>query len=156
MAIECRKARVEELARINSLIAAAKGHWNYDPEYLSAALPLLRIGREWLEKHEGYSIFWKGELAGFMGLEEEGDQWLLEHLWIDPAAIGQGLGRAAMDFALRLARSKGTRAIRLWPDPPAEGFYVRMGARFTGKNVPSRVASGPLFHEMVFEIREGG
>lgn len=37
------------------------------------------------------------------------------------------------------------------PDPPSEGFYLRMGFEDSGKRVPSRVPGGPLFS--VYRLR---
>ena len=43
------------------------------------------------------------------------------------------------------------RRQRSLPDPPAEGFYLRLGFVGTGERVPSRVPGGPLFS--VYRLR---
>jgi len=43
------------------------------------------------------------------------------------------------------------RRQRSLPDPPAEGFYSRLGFVGTGEQVPSRVHGGPLFS--VYRLR---
>jgi hypothetical protein len=57
-----------------------------------------------------------------------------------------------MDWLLVFAKQKRCSEIRLLPDPPAEGFYQKMGAQFSGKKVQSRVEAGPLFQEMIITL----
>jgi GNAT superfamily N-acetyltransferase len=51
----------------------------------------------------------------------------LEHLFVDPAAMGHGVGAALLSEAFSLARREGAMAIRVLSDPQARGFYERHG-----------------------------
>lgn len=144
------KSNDEEIPRINAIIAASKSIWKYDERYLKAAIPLLLINKDWISQHAGYSLY-EDDLEGFMGIEAIDDHWHLEHLWIAPNSMRKGLGRKAIDYARELARNAGIQEIYLFPDPPAEGFYEKLGAIYTGKIVPSRVECGPTFREMVIK-----
>jgi len=142
----------EEIPLINSIIESSKRYWDYSESYLQAAIPLIQIDASWLQERLGYSIFDSKELIGFLGVEEEHGSWTLEHLWVSPNRIRSGVGRMAIDFIMKEAKMFDVAMIYLLPDPPAEGFYLRQGARLTGKVVQSRVKDGPLFHQMVFKI----
>jgi len=62
-------------------------------------------------------------------------------LFVDPPAIGRGVGRALLDDALRYAARLGWSALRVESDPGAEAFYVAQGARRVG-TVPSGSVAG--------------
>ena len=63
-------------------------------------------------------------------------------LFVDPSAIGSGVGRALLDDAVRYAARRGWSTLRVESDPGAEGFYVAHGARRVG-TVAERVGSRP-------------
>lgn len=142
----------QDISLINSIIECSKRYWDYSEDYLKAAIPLIQIDAKWLHKNRGYSIFDDDELVGFLGVQQDKDSWVLDHLWISPGKIRTGLGSKAVDFIVREAQKANITKILLLPDPLSEGFYLRKGAHHTGKVVQSRVKEGPLFQEMVFEI----
>ena len=70
-----------------------------------------------------------GEIVRFYGLRcDDDDDWHLKHLWLRPAHIGRGLGRALFGEAVREARAGGATELLIKSDPNAEPFYRRMGA----------------------------
>jgi ribosomal protein S18 acetylase RimI-like enzyme len=73
--------------------------------------------------------------VGFYLLTKESDGLHLDHLWIIPAAMGRGIGRALFEHAAEQARALGLATIKIEADPNAEGFYQRMGARRVGTQV---------------------
>ncbi len=149
--MQIARSKIQDLSELNKIVVASKSFWKYDENYLKTAIPLILITKDWLDKNEGYSIF-TDDLAGFMGFEISNLTLKLEHLWIHPSKMKQGLGKSAIKFLLELTRSRGLQRITLLPDPPAEGFYSHLGATFTGTVVQSRVAGGPLFKEMIFNL----
>jgi GNAT superfamily N-acetyltransferase len=141
-----RRARRANLAEINRVIAASKAHWDYPAAYLEAALPLLRVDESYLAEHRCFEIVdWSAKVVGFFAVAEHGGEHLLDHLWVRPDRLGQGVGRLACGHVFSLARRYGWRVLRVLPDPPARGFYRTMGFEDTGLRVPSRVLDGPSF-----------
>jgi GNAT superfamily N-acetyltransferase len=75
-------------------------------------------------------------LAGFYCLLPGAeDAWGLEHLWVDPPYIGEGLGGSLFSHAISCARGAGGRSLRIVSDPNAVGFYEHMGARKVAEEV---------------------
>jgi GNAT superfamily N-acetyltransferase len=132
-----RPAAQQDIESINRVIAASKAYWQYSDDYLREAIPLIQISDEWINRHKGWVIE-NDSIEGFMGVIAESDGWLLEHLWIHPNAIRSGLGRKALDFLFQIARNNGVQRMRLLPDPPAEEFYRKHGAIYSGLVVSSR------------------
>jgi GNAT superfamily N-acetyltransferase len=64
-------------------------------------------------------------------------------LFVDPSAIGQGIGAALIAHLLDRARPLGFTVLTIDADPNAEAFYLARGAVRTGVipsgSVPGRV-----------------
>ena len=68
----------------------------------------------------------------------------LADLFVDPTAIGRGLGATLLADAVDRARALGVSRLVIDADPHAAGFYVRMGARRVGSVASSSVAGREL------------
>jgi GNAT superfamily N-acetyltransferase len=121
-----RAASPGDSPRLRAIAAASKGHWGYDGDRVAVWAAGLELGGDiW--------IAWDGETAlGWVGLTHLTDGCELHHLWIDPAAIGQGVGTKLFRFACEQARAAGAVVLRWEAEPNAVGFYERMGAATVG------------------------
>ncbi|MCP3803639.1 GNAT family N-acetyltransferase [Allokutzneria sp. A3M-2-11 16] len=66
----------------------------------------------------------------------------LDLLFVADAAQGTGLGARLVQHMLERARDLGLREVRVVSHPPAEGFYLRTGARRVGV-VPAKPPKVP-------------
>jgi len=82
------------------------------------------------------------EIAGCCALVLSGSLAELEHMWIKPEHMGNGVGRALFKQVVARAKSLDARAVELSADPNAEGFYRRMGATRIGE-VRSEIEGQP-------------
>jgi GNAT superfamily N-acetyltransferase len=111
---------------------AAKGSWGYPGPWMESWRAALTISPEFITTHETWVAVTEGRAIGFHALvAREGSLWL-EHLWIEPARMGQGVGCALFQHAVERARALGFAALEIESDPNATGFYLRMGARQIG------------------------
>ena len=76
----------------------------------------------------------------------------LDALFVEPAAMGQGVGRRLWQHAVATAATLGYSEIVLQSDPQAEGFYLAMGARRAGES-ESTVMPGRMLPLMRFRLR---
>lgn len=137
---------------INELIEKSKRHWNYPEEYVKAAIEILRITDTYLKQNICRIVLDpNNQIVGFFAIETHQDAiLLLDHLWIDPRKIKCGIGRYCIEKIFEICRNLSFNKLRVLPDPPAEGFYERMGFIFSGKEIPSRVHGGPTFKEYLW------
>jgi len=139
-------AREESLADINGLIARSKSHWSWREGYLDKALPLHRISPAYVRSNHCFEVLdTRDKLIGFFAAAMDGTRVLLDNLWVTPDLIGNGIGRQACEHVFQLAREQGWAQLWVLPDPPAEGFNLKMGFSDTGERVCSRVPGGRLF-----------
>ena len=129
------RARPEDAGILTHIAVAAKRHWGYPESWMASWRELLTIRPEFIASHETYSAIIDGQAVGFYGLRCGGGKLQLEHLWVLPAAMRCGVGRALFAHARERARALGFQSLEIESDPNAEGFYERMGARRIGANI---------------------
>jgi ribosomal protein S18 acetylase RimI-like enzyme len=132
---EIVRARSEDAESLTEIAHAAKRHWGYPESWMAAWRDVLTMRPEFLAENISYCAIDDNRPVGFYVLTTENDGIHLDHLWIVPAAMGRGVGRALFEHAAAQARSLGFDSIKIEADPNAEGFYRRMGARRIGINV---------------------
>jgi GNAT superfamily N-acetyltransferase len=69
-----------------------------------------------------------GEVVGVAALTDEPPDMELDVCFVDPSAIGAGVGRVLVDAAKTAARDVGAASLRVQSDPNAAGFYAALGA----------------------------
>jgi GNAT superfamily N-acetyltransferase len=147
--VRLRHATRDEAAELSALALRSKAHWGYDDEFLEASRAELTVTPDEIDalrivvsERDG------GELAGFYGLGQDPPEADLAFMFVEPALIGEGVGRQLWEHAVVTARSLGFARISIQSDPHAEGFYLSMGAARVGSapslSIPDRLL--PLLH----------
>jgi GNAT superfamily N-acetyltransferase len=129
-------AEADELSR---LALRSKGHWGYDDQFLAACRAELTLQPEQCDGVHTVVAEGGAALLGFYRLAGAAPVAELADLFVDPSAIGRGLGATLLADAVDRARALGISRLLIDADPDAEGFYARMGARRVGT-----VASGSV------------
>ncbi|MCY0929924.1 GNAT family N-acetyltransferase [Streptomyces sp. H27-H1] len=157
---ELRAARPGEAEALTDLVMRSKAHWGYGAGFLAACAPELRIEAGDVERRRivvaGPGARSGGGPAAVLGLASlDGEPPLgrLGLLFVEPAAIGGGVGRLLYRDVVRRAAELGFRRLLIDADPHARGFYRAMGAVGEGPGpgpdalgalVPFEVAPAPL------------
>ncbi len=127
-----RPATVEDLPSLNPMILRSKAHWGYDAAFMAACRDVLRLTSRDLETSD-IVVFANPLIQGVCKLEMEGEAASLDKLFVEPAAMGKGVGRALMRWAIDRARDRNASHMMIEADPGAAPFYERMGARVVGE-----------------------
>lgn len=137
-----RRAGPADCARLTEVAHAAKRYWEYPEAWIREWRDVLTITPAYVGEHAVYLVEWEGVVAGFYALKGRGETVELDHLWIDPAFIGKGLGSRLLVHAKANACGDGVRRIETDSDPHAVGFYLRMGAERIGET-PAPMEGAP-------------
>ncbi|MFE0461663.1 GNAT family N-acetyltransferase [Kitasatospora sp. NPDC058965] len=147
--LQIRPARPEEAGPLSELALRSKGHWGYDEAFLAACRAELTLRPALLAAGRALVAERGGAVLGFalFGGHE------LDMLYVEPAAIGQGVGSALFRAVLELARAAGTAEFTVDADPNAADFYRAMGARRTGE-VPSGSIPGRVLPQFTVTVAQ--
>jgi len=143
-----RPALPREAERISALAIRSKAHWGYSPEQMQVFSGELTLRPDELVPRNTHVLMEGDALLGFYTLvDDESDNGPeLEHLFLDPSVLKQGLGTRLLRHAQGLARARRFSRIRVQSDPNAAGFYRALNYRHL-RDVPSSIPgrSIPIF-----------
>ena len=145
-----RQAHPDDADRLTEISFAAKRHWNHPESYLQLWQEELTVTRDYLREHLVYLIACDTIIVGYyslVGLRESlivaeialEPGWWLDHMFIEPEWIGNGLGKRLFNHLSSICRVNDITAVQMLADPHAMGFYEKMGCRYI-KEVPSTIA----------------
>lgn len=129
-----RAATPEDAAELTELAVASKRHWGYDEELIDSWRPELEFTAESIRDQIVIVATEPARIVGVVALDDIGDSRELDHLWVHPDCIGEGIGTALFRAAVREASAGGSSKILITSDPHAESFYLRMGATRIGSH----------------------
>ncbi|TCL68502.1 putative N-acetyltransferase YhbS [Hydrogenispora ethanolica] len=136
-----------ESATLTRIAFAAKGHWNYPAEYFAIWRDELTVTPEYIASHRVFTARLHDVPVGMYALALADGQLYLDHLWVDPPHIGQGIGFRLVSHAKATASAAGFTRLKILADPHAAGFYRKVGAIQDGwfqSNIPGRLL--PIFY----------
>ncbi|MCC5807818.1 MAG: GNAT family N-acetyltransferase [Opitutales bacterium] len=137
MNIRFARTTPDEADVLSALAIESKGYWGYPRAQLEIWRKHLRITPDYILSNTVVTIWMETERVGFFAIQK-GSESILDHLWLLPRAIGQGVGAAAFREIERECEALNIHEFVIISDPNAEGFYLRQGAVRIGevKSVP--------------------
>ncbi len=143
--LHVRPAAASECQPLSALAFRSKAHWGYSRTFMAACLDELtvtparlrggicRVAVDQVDSPLGFYLLAPASASGIADLDL---------MFVDPPAIGRGVGGLLLRDAVAAARRAGYRAIDIVADPNAAAFYERMGARRHGEceseSIPGR------------------
>lgn len=117
----------DEAETLTDLALRSKAVWGYDAEFIDACRAELTITSERMT-NEMMLVARDPEIVGFVSLVVDGTTADLLDLFVEPDAIGHGVGGQLLDTAMELARAAGARRMTIEADPHAASWYRSRGA----------------------------
>lgn len=148
-----RIAAPDEAAHLSDLALRSKAYWGYPDDFLAACKDeLTYLPEQILSDSFDFVVAEAGNsVAGFYALHALPQQEIeLAALFVEPAFIGKGIGRALMQHAIARVRNRNALTLLIQGDPNAEHFYLAAGATKTGVRESESIAGRFL---PLFEIR---
>ncbi|MEV7787085.1 GNAT family N-acetyltransferase [Streptomyces sp. NPDC088106] len=125
-----RQAVARDAKRLTRLVRGSRAY--RDP--YAAMVAGYRVGPDYIEAHRVFVAVDTGDPAGrvlgFYSLILAPPE--LDLLFVADGSQGRGIGRLLVGHMKAEARAAGLDRVRVVSHPPAEGFYLSVGARLTG------------------------
>ncbi|MEU6114102.1 GNAT family N-acetyltransferase [Streptomyces sp. NPDC047117] len=152
MSVLIRPALPTEAETLSDLALRSKAHWGYDTAFLDACRDELAVGAHEVESRRAtVAADRDGNILGFTTLESEPPTGVLGMMFVEPHAMGQGIGRLLFDHVVATSRELGFTRLTIDADPNAEPFYLAMGAVRTG-SAPSGSITGRVLPQLALAI----
>jgi len=129
-----RRAIPQDSRALTEIAFAAKRHWGYPERWIEVWSPQLTITSDYIEMNETWVAALNKEPVAFYALREEESFVWLDHLWVKPEAMGQGVGARLFRHAVKRCRQREVEVMRIESDPNAQDFYEKMEARKIGES----------------------
>ncbi|MFI8834944.1 GNAT family N-acetyltransferase [Streptomyces afghaniensis] len=152
MGVLIRPARATEADVLTDLALRSKAHWGYDADFVEACRNELTVAAHEVARRRTTVADRDGHVLGFTTLEGEPPTGVLGMMFVEPQAIGQGIGRLLFEHTIAAGRDLGFSQLTIDADPNAEPFYRAMGAVRVG-SVPSGSIAGRVLPQMVVTIQ---
>ncbi|MGO4894658.1 GNAT family N-acetyltransferase [Flavobacterium sp. W21_SRS_FM6] len=156
--VEFQLAKPEDAAHLSALALRSKGYWGYDQQFIERC----RSELTYLPEHiaSGSYTFIKAldyyhhQILGFYVLAHSKTTTVeLEALFVEPSAIGQGIGGQLINLAKQTATQQGYTSMLIQGDPNASDFYIKFGAKLQGKK-PSGSIPGRLLPTFLLPLNK--
>jgi ribosomal protein S18 acetylase RimI-like enzyme len=128
-----RPAQPEEVQVLARLAWAAKASWGYSVTQLNEWREGLSPSAASIAEQPTFVAEVGETVAGFCQLNLQAAPVELEHLWVQPEFMGQGVGRALLLRCLAHLAEAGVEVLHIDSDPNAEPFYIACGAVRVGE-----------------------
>jgi len=141
-----RLARSDEAAALSELCFCSKAVWGYDAAFMAQAQDALSVDPAQIAAGDVWvAVAPDGSVAGVVALAPGVDAAAidLDKLFVAPARIRGGFGRALLGHAVAEARRRGATRLTISGDPFAAAFYRHCGARLIGE-APSDAIPGRM------------
>lgn len=149
--LQLRNAQPHDAVALTDPAARSEAHWGYDADFMTSFREQYRITEEFIARNTVFVAEAEGRLLGFYALVPEEGGLALEYMYLDPASLGQGLGRILWDHMTRFCRDHRIPEIHLICGPQPKAFYLRMGAVEAGE-ADSLVVPGRKVSRLVYRI----
>lgn len=130
MTIPIRDGTEADFERLRAIAVEAKAHWGYDRALVEEWAQGGDFEPASLRARLLYVAEVEGAPVGWAALIPRGEVGWLEDLWVEPAWIGHGLGRALFEHVAAEARRRGARRLEWEAEPNAQGFYEHLGGAY--------------------------
>ena len=137
-----RQARKMELSELSALCMRSKALWGDDEEFMAACRAELTLGPHDLDENLLRVAEEEGAPVGVAHISLQGGWAELEKLFIEPAHIGRGVGRALFEWAAQAARDAGAERMNIESDPAPPHLSTAAWARATQAPRPQRRLPG--------------
>ncbi len=126
--VSIESATPDQAPLLTAIAHASKRHWGYPESWIKFWETQLTVLSESLATRPTAVARIGGRVVGFHQLQPLGRSLRLDHLWVLPQWMRQGVGTALLRDACHRGVSLGWRELRIVSDPHAVGFYERIGA----------------------------
>ena len=136
-----RRAKIQEAEILAKISFESKGYWNYPREFFDIWSKELTISSDYIQNNDVFVFENDGKIIGYYSIVELKNDivisgitinkgFWLEHMFIEPSSIGEGIGTKMFEHLRQRCASRGVDELGILADPNSRGFYEKMGCEY--------------------------
>lgn len=144
-----RAAVTSDSDALTEISFAAKRYWRYPEEYFRIWKNELTITPDYINRNIVFAAFIKSIPIGYYSIINLPDSFRindirmpaglwLDHIFIKPSFIGNGIGKILLNHAEEKCISTGHNILHVLSDPNAKDFYLKSGYDYID-DIPSSI-----------------
>lgn len=137
-----RRAMPADANELSLIAHRAKAYWGYCAQQMTLWRAELTFDAASITRHPVFVAIVDSRIAGFYQVQLGQPASTLDHLWVDPAFMRKGIGKALLYHASKLVTDAGAACLLIDSDPNAEPFYRLCGA-FKTAELAAPIAGQP-------------
>ena len=110
MSLRIRRALPSEADALTQIAHDAKRHWGYPEHWIQHWQTDLTLSSDFISNNQVYVAEQDSGIVGFYDLILPGEKAELEHMWVAPAHIGEGIGKELFVNAMQQAAGENVSA----------------------------------------------
>ncbi|WP_429121240.1 GNAT family N-acetyltransferase [Ensifer sp. 4252] len=146
-----RTPEPRQAAILTELCLRSKAVWGYDEAFMAACRPALTVTVDDWKQSDIQIAVQDDNIVGMVQVMCRGEVAELDKLFVDPTALGGGIGRKLFDWSVETALRNGAKVMTVDADPGAADFYRRLGA-VDGGVVASTVIPGRFLPRLKLDL----
>jgi GNAT superfamily N-acetyltransferase len=133
-----KRALQQDAEALTQVAFAAKMVWGYPESWIQKWRGLLTVTPDYIAAHPVFAATLGEKIVGFYGLGLDRDRASVDHFWVVPTSMRQGIGSSLFRHCEETAKAAGASRLEIESDPHAAGFYQSMGASIIGQ-IPAKM-----------------
>ena len=130
--VRIRPAKRDEAALLSALCVRSKAHWGYDAEFMRLSWRSLQVDPAAIEEGRVFvAVDERDRPLGVVSCAFLGEDVDLMHLFVEPDALGRGVGRALFATAVEWTRAQSRRTLLIAVRPQCGGLLPAIGRALT-------------------------
>ena len=120
--IDIRQAKPTEIDALTASCHRSTAHWGYDRDFMERSRDALTVRPEQVEAGDVLVAELDGVAVAVAALAPDADGFEIELFFVDPPAMGRGVGVHLFHAVLAHARARGIATLSILSDPNAQAF----------------------------------
>lgn len=126
------EATPADAAQLSEIALAAKKYCQYPDSWYDKWGDMFIVSPEFIKSNIVRVAMIGNDIVGFIAISTDDFVAELEHMWVLPKYMNQGIGSSLFSVVVDYCKYNGIRKLRIESDPNAKIFYEKMGAKHIG------------------------
>jgi GNAT superfamily N-acetyltransferase len=150
--IKIRHADAGEYEILNDIAVSSEASFGYGEQYVQIFKSIYKVTEKSISSNPTYVLQEGCNINGFYSLHIENRDASLKYLFIEPASIGMGFGKALWKHMVYTCKGLEVEKVIIAANPKIKDFYIKMGAEMIDET-ELLIIGGVRMQRLIYKIK---